>query len=265
MRLDVSKNLMFFLVLLMLLQPVQAQAQDKVVDNTTVCMDATQKMEKQYQIKKHLLTTISSVETGRWNEKLKQNTAWPWTINAQGKGRFFATKEEAVKEVKRLQASGVKSIDVGCMQINLAYHGKEFKSIEEAFEPEKNVEYAAKFLTSLYESRGNDWIKAAMAYHSSVPTKALIYKKKIVSAYEVVKRAQTAKENLQVADVKAVKAATTNTVKQTPVLRTASLDSGKTAKIATKTFKRSGRNTINANQWREAKLAEWRRSKTLTH
>lgn len=251
---------MFFLVLLMLLQPVQAQAHDKIVDNTTVCMEATQKMEKQYQIKKHLLTTISSVETGRWNEKHKQNTAWPWTINAQGKGRFFATKEEAVKEVKRLQASGVKSIDVGCMQINLAYHGKAFKSIEEAFDPEKNVEYAAKFLTGLYESRGNDWIKAAMAYHSSVPTKALIYKKKIVSAYEVVKRAQTAKENMQVADVKTVK-----NVRQAPVVKTASLAGGKAQKAMVKTVKRSGRNTINANQWREAKLAEWRRNKTLTH
>lgn len=253
---------MFFLVLLMLLQPVQAQARDNVVDNTTVCMEATQKMEKQYQIKKHLLTTISSVETGRWNEKHKQNTAWPWTINAQGKGRFFATKEEAVREVKRLQASGVKSIDVGCMQINLAYHGKAFKNIEEAFDPEKNVEYAAKFLTSLYESRGNDWIKAAMAYHSSVPTKALIYKKKIVSAYEIVKRAQTAKENMQIADVKTVKKPS---VKQMPAVQTASVAGSQNTKVTARTVKKSGRNTINANQWREAKLAEWRKSNTLTH
>jgi len=52
--------------------------------------------------------------------------AWPWTINAQGKGQFFKTKAEAVKAIKNLQAQGVKSIDVGCMQINLSYHGKAF-------------------------------------------------------------------------------------------------------------------------------------------
>lgn len=63
-----------------------------------------------------------------------------------GKGRYFATKEEAVRAVKKLQAQGVKSIDVGCMQINLAYHGDAFDSIEDALDPETNVTYGAKFL-----------------------------------------------------------------------------------------------------------------------
>lgn len=49
----------------MLIQPVQAQAYSEVRDDALVCMDATQKFEKKYQIKEHLLTTISSVETGR--------------------------------------------------------------------------------------------------------------------------------------------------------------------------------------------------------
>lgn len=77
------------------------------------------------------------------------------------------------------------------MQINLAYHPDAFKSVEEAFDPEKNVEYGAKFLKNLYANRDNDWIKAAMAYHSSVPRKAQRYKKKLVSAYEMVKRIKT--------------------------------------------------------------------------
>ena len=173
MRLFVSTNLMFFMILLMLIQPVQASSYEAYADDTFACMNATQKIEKELQIKEHLLTTISSVETGRWNEKEQQSLAWPWTINAQGKGQFFKTKAEAVREVKRLQAQGVKSIDVGCMQINLSYHGDAFKNIEEAFDPEKNVRYGANFLKSLYENKGNDWIKAAMAYHSSTPTKAL--------------------------------------------------------------------------------------------
>lgn len=136
---------MFLLILLMLIQPVQAQAYSEVRDDALVCMDATQKFEKKYQIKEHLLTTISSVETGRWNAKTKQKVAWPWTVNAQGKGTYFETKAQAVREVKRLQKAGVKSIDVGCMQINLAYHPDAFKSVEEAFDPEKNVEYGQNF------------------------------------------------------------------------------------------------------------------------
>ena len=140
---------MFFVLLLMLIQPVQAKANDLKVDDAYVCMQATAKIEQQYQIKKHLLTTISSVETGRYNEAKKQTLAWPWTINAQGKGRYFATKEEAIRAVKKLQAQGVKSIDVGCMQINLAYHGDAFDSIEDgsrlpwhitpAYQPKRSV------------------------------------------------------------------------------------------------------------------------------
>ena len=189
MRLFVSKNLMFFVLLLMLIQPVQAKANDLKVDDAYVCMQATAKIEQQYQIKKHLLTTISNVETGRYIESKKQTLAWPWTINAHGKGRYFATKEEAVRAVKKLQAQGVKSIDVGCMQINLAYHGDAFDSVEDALDPETNVAYGAKFLRNLYNQK-RDWIKAAMAYHSKVPSKAQRYKRKLASAYEKVKLAQ---------------------------------------------------------------------------
>ena len=243
MRFSVSKDLMFFLVLLMLVQPVQAKAYNEIIDDSAVCMNATQKMEKVYQIKKHMLTTISSVEAGRWDAEKKQKNAWPWTVNAQGKGRYFSTKAEAVREVKKLQAQGVKSIDVGCMQINLAYHPDAFKSVEDAFDPQKNAEYAAKFLKKLYKNNDRDWIKAAMAYHSSVPTKALKYKKKIVSAYELVKQAQNNLDKSLFGEQNKVKAAKAET------------SASKYAKKDTKAAKRA---YADANQWREAKLAEWR-------
>ena len=141
-------------------------------------MNATIELEQEYGIQKHLLTTISSVETGRWDAATKQNVAWPWTVNAQGKGHFYATKQQAINAVKRLKAQGVKSIDVGCMQINLAYHPDAFENLEEAFNPYKNVEYGAKFLSKLYEQKGN-WNKAATAYHSNAPIKAKKYAKKL--------------------------------------------------------------------------------------
>lgn len=235
----------------MLIQPVQASTHDAFADNTFACMEATQKMEKEFQIKEHMLTTISSVETGRWNELEQQSLAWPWTINAQGKGQFFNTKAEAVRAVKKLQAQGVKSIDVGCMQINLSYHGEAFDSIEEAFDPENNVRYGAKFLKSLYESKGNDWIKAAMAYHSSTPVKALKYKNKIVSRYEMIKQANNDSENTiaVVAPKQVVKIAepkeTIKLVEAKPVMP-------KVKKVS---------KGIDANAWREAKLAEYRKNK----
>ena len=256
MRIFVSKILMFFAILLMLLQPAQAEAsQQRIVDDNYLCLQATQKMEKEYQIKRHLLTTISSVETGRWNEKEQQSLAWPWTINAQGKGQFFRTKAEAVKAVKRLQAQGVKSIDVGCMQINLSYHGKAFKNIEEAFDPQKNAAYAAQYLKSLYENNKKDWLKAAMAYHSSTPRKAQRYKKKIVSAFEKVKlahndmNARLFGEPVQVPD---------NAVSAERVQK----------QVAAINRQRGNTQTarhIDAKAWREAKLAEYRKNKLIAN
>ena len=172
MRLFVSKFLMFLLFLLMFIQPVEASEYPKYVDDEEVCTIAAQQFEKKYQIKKHLLSTITNVESGRWNQEHQRNMAWPWTVNAQGKGRYFETKREAIAEVKRLQAKGVKSIDVGCMQINLAYHPDAFENLDQAFNPYKNVEYGAKFLKKLYAQKGYDWNKAATAYHSSLPRKA---------------------------------------------------------------------------------------------
>lgn len=255
MRRFVSKFLMFFVILLMLLQPVRVEASQYFADDTYACLNATKKIEKEYQIKKHLLTTISSVETGRWNEKEQQSLAWPWTINAQGKGQFFKTKAEAVKAIKKLQAQGVKSIDVGCMQINLSYHGKAFKSIEDALDPQKNVTYAAKYLKSLYLKKGKDWLKAAMAYHSTTPHKAQRYKKKIVSAYEVVRMASKDNdERLFGERIEAQKAALKEVRKAPAAVKVAAV---KPEAV------RKGANKIDARAWREAKLAEYRRNKLI--
>lgn len=229
----------------MLIQPVQAQAYSTITDDALVCMEATQKVEKEYKIKKHLLSTISSVETGRWNADQKQNLAWPWTVNARGKGMFFNSKAEAVAEVKRLQKAGVKSIDVGCMQINLAYHPDAFKSVEEAFDPQKNVEYGAKFLKNLYENRDHDWVKAAMAYHSSVPHKAQKYKKKLASAYEKVKMAQNDTSSKLFGKIE----------------HTATKKEAKSAVLAKNKKVIDHTVAAKAKAWREAKLAEYRRNK----
>lgn len=168
---------MYFLTLLMLLLPISANAQEIApVDEGFICMDATTRAEEKHQIQKYLLTSISTVETGKWNKTAQQKMAWPWTINVRGKGHYYKTKEAAVAAAKALRKRGINNFDVGCMQINMRFHGKEFASLEDAFDPEKNVEYAARFLKRLYDRR-QDWMKAATDYHSRRPAKAQAYKK----------------------------------------------------------------------------------------
>ena len=262
MRISVSKNLMYFLLMLLtMLQPLQAQADEQArIRDAYACMNATIELEEQYGIQKHLLTTISSVETGRWDAATRQNVAWPWTVNAQGKGTFYPSKAEAIRAVKKLQAQGVKSIDVGCMQINLVYHPDAFENLEEAFDPKANVAYAAEFLKSLYESRGQDWIKAAMAYHSSVPVKAQRYKKKIVSTYEQVKQAQARRQ--QQLD-KAVKTAAVKLPEKLKPEVKPEAPKQQVAAVVVSQPSRQARLLSDAKSWREAKLAEYRQRKRM--
>jgi len=177
---------MFMTVLFMVLQLQTTNLNNH--NNINACENAAIKFETEYNIKKHMLETITNVETGQWNEDLQRRVAWPWTVNARGKGYYFASKEEAVNHVKLLQKRGIKSIDVGCMQINLKYHPDAFETVEEALDPETNVEYAAKFLKRLYKSAGNDWMKASMMYHSKKPYRAKRYGKKIKTTYNRIKK-----------------------------------------------------------------------------
>jgi len=77
-------------------------------------------------------------------------------------------KPRAIAQTQNLIASGARSIDVGCMQVNLKHHPRAFANLNQAFDPETNVAYAATFLHDNYATLG-DWIKATAAYHSRTP------------------------------------------------------------------------------------------------
>ena len=182
---------MIFLMLLMLFQPLPTEAQEQYTpDEALLCLNATIAAEEEYEIQPNLLTTIANVESGQWNERLQQRLSWPWTVNVNGKGHYFKTKAEAVAAVKNWQKSGVTSMDVGCMQVNMRFHGKEFASIEDAFDPQKNVNYAARFLKKRYALRKN-WMQAATDYHSRKARKARAYKRKLLAAQGKTEEART--------------------------------------------------------------------------
>ncbi|WP_439599092.1 lytic transglycosylase domain-containing protein [Falsiroseomonas sp.] len=146
------------------------------------CRAAIQAAERAAGIPAHLLTAIGRVESGRRDPESGAFHPWPWTINAEGRGQFFATKAAAIAEVQALQARGMRSIDVGCMQINLRHHPEAFANLEAAFDPATNARYAARFLAELNASR-NDWTRAAAAYHSQTPERAEPYRERVMAAW----------------------------------------------------------------------------------
>lgn len=132
-----------------------------------VCIAEILEAQAEFGIPDNLLLAIGLQEAGRYAKS--GLTVWPWTVNAAGEGAFFSSKEKMLAWVRKRQASGTRSIDVGCMQVNQKWHGKGFASLEQAADPHANVRYAAQYLKSLYRDEG-DWWKAAGRYHSGTAT-----------------------------------------------------------------------------------------------
>jgi len=169
-------------LLTILLPPMPAAAYELQAINKKKnnCQLHTALTEKKMGIPKHLLTAISQAESGRWNKSNKVNVAWPWTVTSRGQGRFFKTKTEALAEVKALRSQGVENIDVGCMQVNLYYHGSAFGNISEALDPKANIAYAARYLKKLYSS-SDDWLIAVGNYHSTTPELNKAYRARVLA------------------------------------------------------------------------------------
>jgi hypothetical protein len=145
-----------------------------------LCRAAIQQAETGSQLPRHLMGAIARVESGRPDPTTGRIHPWPWTTNAEGLGNFFETKAQAVAFTRQLQARGVQSIDVGCMQINLMYHPDAFQNLEEAFDPAANSRYAVKFLSQLREKTGN-WETASGWYHSANPEEGGPYREKVAT------------------------------------------------------------------------------------
>ena len=129
----------------------------------TACVKEILYAQERYSIPMNLLLAIGIQESGRKYEGVM--TSWPWTVNSSGTGKYFNSEKEAVAWLKSRMDEGYRSNDVGCMQINLKWHPKAFKTIEEGFDPRINVDYSARLLVSLYEELGS-WNEAAGSYHS---------------------------------------------------------------------------------------------------
>lgn len=145
------------------------------------CVEAGADAERAWGLPAGLLNAIGQVESGR-SAVAGGVAAWPWTINAAGQGYHFESRDEAIRVVGLFQARGVRSIDVGCFQINLQHHPLAFATLEHGFDPRTNADYAARFLSDL-QARTGSWEAAVGAYHSATPALGNAYRARVFAAW----------------------------------------------------------------------------------
>jgi len=146
------------------------------------CSEAAEQAERAWNLPAGLLGAIGRTESGRPDPVTGRIEPWPWAINAAGEGRFLDSAEAAIAAVEDLEARGIRSIDVGCFQINLMYHPDAFASLDAAFDPVANANAAAAFLTQLREKSGG-WVTAIALYHSALPERGEPYRMQVLARW----------------------------------------------------------------------------------
>jgi soluble lytic murein transglycosylase-like protein len=146
------------------------------------CAAAGRAAEQAAALPADLLLAIGLVESGRADTSSGHLAPWPWTVNVDGAGRFFADEAAAISFVRLAQSSGARDVDVGCFQISLRDHPHAFATLADAFDPAQNANYAAGFLVQLHGRTGS-WDSAIADYHSATPELGLPYERRVLAAW----------------------------------------------------------------------------------
>jgi hypothetical protein len=181
------RSLLFLSITLLLAfagvsDPASAGASKSAATPSDLCLDAIAHAEQHQATPLGLLAVIAKVESGRPTQSGGLQP-WPWTIDADGQGIFFASKEQAIAWSKQALDSGsVTFLDVGCMQIDLRMHPAAFRSLDDAFDPNANAEYGARYLRQLHDGiAGGNWYTAVGFYHSQTPELAALYRQQVAA------------------------------------------------------------------------------------
>lgn len=112
-----------------------------------------------HQVPLGVLYAVGLTETGR------SGALNPYALNIDGVSVAASDLQDGMRHFQIARREGAKRIDIGCMQINYHYHGMDFASVEDMFDPAENVEYAAGFLKRL-KSREGSWTLAVARYNA---------------------------------------------------------------------------------------------------
>jgi hypothetical protein len=156
---------------------------------TDDCAALVERMERAEDIPPGLLQAVALAESGRMHPAHGDARPWPWTIRSGPDSFYLPSKELALSKARELRAAGRSNIDVGCMQINLGYHGTAFASLDDAFDPPSNVAYGARFLKQLRDET-RSWAKATGRYHTADADRGQAYRARVWRLWRDLRRRQ---------------------------------------------------------------------------
>lgn len=132
---------------------------DSALGAENICEAEMIRASRENAVPLPVLYAVAMTETGQ------RDGLHAYAMNIHGRPVFNASLREAMATFDRARRSGETLVDIGCMQINYRYHGRKFASIEEMFDPARNVDYAARFLSDLHKKE-RSWTATVARYHA---------------------------------------------------------------------------------------------------
>lgn len=152
------------------------------IPTSAICAAAGAAAARAAGLPPNMLLAVGVVESGRADRFTGRAMPWPWTVNVDGAGSFFDNEADAASFARLAQSSGAGDVDVGCFQVSLRYHPEAFASLDQAFDPVGNANFAAGYLVRL-KARTGSWGAAIAAYHSAAPALGLPYQRLVLAAW----------------------------------------------------------------------------------
>lgn len=131
---------------------------------SALCDAAAIAAAQEVGVPRDIMLTLTRVETGRGG-RAEAPDPWPWTLNLAGRGAWYPDADAALAAATQAIAGGMRSLDIGCFQLNFRWHGGAFPNLAAMLSPAQNARHAAGFLRDLHDEFG-DWTVAAGAFHS---------------------------------------------------------------------------------------------------
>ena len=112
-----------------------------------------------------LLYAVALAESGQSAFSGGAFRPWPWTLNVNGKGRYYRSRQAAWQALQHTLASPEMSVDIGLMQISWRYHQSVLGSGWAALDPYHNLRVAAALLRDCLAAHEH-WLPSAGCYHA---------------------------------------------------------------------------------------------------
>lgn len=125
-----------------------------------------------------LLYAIAMQESGRYDPHAERLEPWPWALNVDGKGYFFADMTEVWDALAAFLQEQPKHVGISLVQVTWPFNPDILWDPYTALDPATNLSLGARILRDCYDRLG-DWWQAVGCYHSPTPKIALAYRQRV--------------------------------------------------------------------------------------